>query len=307
MRLIGGASMLRPMTAQARAQTRISHSQRQRLLADLPVVERRIDLAGVSTAVLEGGSGSPVVLLHGPAANATHWVRVIPGLVARHRVVAPDLPGHGASTVSGGALDLDRMMTWLGELISATCTRPPVLVGHVTGGALAARFASAHGDRVRGLILVDTLGLAPFEPPAEMGLAVSRFLAEPNPRTHRELWQFCAHDLDRVRREMGALWEPFEAYNVDRAGSDELQAAFPVLMGALAMEAIPEEVLARIAVPTTLVWGREDLANPLAIAEAASARLGWPLRVIDRCADDPPIEDPQALLRELDASLEVAR
>lgn len=36
-----------------------------------------------------------IVLLHGPMANATHWRWVIPGLAATHRVVVPDLPGHG--------------------------------------------------------------------------------------------------------------------------------------------------------------------------------------------------------------------
>ena len=70
---------------------------RERLLATLPVTERRLQLAGVSTAVLEGGDGPPVVLLHGSSGYAAHWMSVIPGLVADHRVIAPDLPGHGAS------------------------------------------------------------------------------------------------------------------------------------------------------------------------------------------------------------------
>ena len=67
----------------------------------MPVTERRLLLAGISTAVLEGGDGPPVVLLHGPMANATHWMGIIPGLVATHRVIVPDLPGHGASEVTG--------------------------------------------------------------------------------------------------------------------------------------------------------------------------------------------------------------
>jgi hypothetical protein len=46
---------------------------RQQLLAQVPVAERRLILAGVSTAVLEGGEGPPVVLLHGPMASAVHW------------------------------------------------------------------------------------------------------------------------------------------------------------------------------------------------------------------------------------------
>lgn len=51
---------------------------RAQLLADLSVTDGRLDLAGVSTAVLEGGNGPPVVLLHNPAEHAAKWLRVIP-------------------------------------------------------------------------------------------------------------------------------------------------------------------------------------------------------------------------------------
>ena len=50
----------------------------------------------------------------------------------------------------------------------------------------------------------------------------------------------------------------------------------------------------RIAVPTTLVWGRHDLQTPLSVAEAASARYGWPLYVIEGARDDPFFEQPEA-------------
>ena len=50
-------------------------SPRERLLAEIPATECRLELAGLPTAVLEGGDGPPVVLLHGPGANATHWLR----------------------------------------------------------------------------------------------------------------------------------------------------------------------------------------------------------------------------------------
>jgi hypothetical protein len=98
-----------------------TQNARARLLAEIPAVERRVTAAGISTAVLEGGDGAPLVLLHGPAANAAHWMRVIPDLVQTHRVIAPDLPGHGASEAG----DAERMLAWLGELIEATCPRRP--------------------------------------------------------------------------------------------------------------------------------------------------------------------------------------
>jgi pimeloyl-ACP methyl ester carboxylesterase len=82
-----------------------SHDTREQLLAELPVKERRLKLAGVSSAVLEGGDGPPVVLLHGPGEFAALWARVIPDLIATHQVVAPDLPGHGATGLPDDALD----------------------------------------------------------------------------------------------------------------------------------------------------------------------------------------------------------
>ena len=128
---------------------------RERLLSGLPVEDRRLDAGGVSTAVLEGGEGPPMLFLQGEFAAV--WMRVIPELVATHRVVAPDLPGLGASD---GRLDLHGLLTWLDELIEQTCADPPVLVGKGPGGALAARYAVAHGERISRLVLVDSLGLA---------------------------------------------------------------------------------------------------------------------------------------------------
>src|SRR5215217_4389734 len=77
----------------------------------------------------------------------------------------PDLPGHGASVVDDvGELDAERAVAWLGELIERTCATRPSLVGYALGGAIALRFAADHGARLAGLVLVDSLGLAPFEP-----------------------------------------------------------------------------------------------------------------------------------------------
>jgi pimeloyl-ACP methyl ester carboxylesterase len=230
---------------------------------------------------------------------------VIPGLVGTHRVVVPDLPGHGASEVTGpGRIDVGRVMRWLSELIDETCKTPPALVGQLLSGAITARFASTQSHRLARLVLADTFGLCPFQPTPEFGLALSNFLAQPTERTHADLWQHCAFNLNGLRQRMGAQWSPFEAYNVDRARAPSVQAAVGALMEAFGTPAIPSEDLARIAVPTTLIWGRHDRATPLAVAEEASARFGWPLHVIEDCNDDPPIEQPEALLRALRRALD---
>ena len=289
---------------QQRIRTPAIADARERLLAGIPATQRQLQLTGVSTTVLEGGDGPPVVLLHGPGGNAAHWMRVIPDLVTTHRVVAPDLPGQGASEVADGTLEADRVLAWLGELIASTCPSPPALVGYALGGAIAARFASDHSARLSRLVLVDTLGLSPFQPAPEFGVALNDFLTHPTERTHDRLWQHCAFDLDSVRQRMGERWEPFKAYNVDRARAPSVQAALGALMELFGLPAIPSADLARIAVPTTLIWGRHDLATRLPIAEAASSRYGWPLHVIEHAADDPPLEQPEALVRALRAALE---
>src|SRR5262245_149055 len=186
---------------------------RGRLLAEIPAVERRVTAGGISTTVLEGGDGAPLVLLHGPAGNAAHWMRVFGDLVQTHRVIAPDLPGHGASAPAEG----EQMADWLGEVIDATCSTPPTVVGLAAGGAIAARFAADHGGRIVHLVLVDTLGLTDFAPAPEFGAALNAFLQDPSERTHDGLWRYCALDFDRLRERMGERWEPFRAYNLDRA------------------------------------------------------------------------------------------
>jgi FAD/FMN-containing dehydrogenase/pimeloyl-ACP methyl ester carboxylesterase len=269
---------------------------RQTLLAGLPVAERRLEAVGVSTAILEGGDGPPMVLLHGPGAYGAHWMRVIPDLARSHRVIAPDLPGHGASEVRDGAVD---PIAWLAAVIEQTCPTPPVLVGNALGGAIAARFAIAHGGRIGRLVLVDSLGLAAFDPAPDFGLALHDFMALPDLASHERLWERCAHDLDGLREALGDRWDPFAAYNVDRAQTPGVLAAVGDLMERYGIPAI--EDLGRIAVPVALVWGRHDLATPLAVAEALGADHGWPLHVIDDCADDPPIERPEAFVRALRA------
>ena len=62
------------------------------------VEQRRLRLAGASTAVLEGGEGPPLVLVHGGIeCGGVIWSPVLAQLAERHRVIVPDLPGLGES------------------------------------------------------------------------------------------------------------------------------------------------------------------------------------------------------------------
>ena len=236
----------------------VGGNARQRVLAGAPVTERRLELAGVSTAVLEGGDGPPVVLLHGQGGWAGMWLPVAADLVRTHRVVAPDLPGLGASEVPDGPPDAAGVLAWLGELVDQTCATPPVLVGASLGASIAARFAIAHPDRLSRLVLMGAGSLGRFRPAPGVVLAMIRFIARPSQRTQQGFLRQVAVDPARVRALMGERWEASQAYTLDRARTPSVRAANRRLLRELGTRTIPPGDLARITVPTSLIWGRLD-------------------------------------------------
>ena len=157
-------------------------------------------------------------------------------------------------------MDAGWVLGWLGELVEETCPTPPVLVGRTIGGAIAARFAADRPGSLTHLVLVDALGLSAFEPAPRFGLAMQRFL-QPTAGSYDRFMDFCAFDLDRLREQWGRRWAPYAAYAVELASTPRVQAAMSDLIGQFAATPIPPAELARITVPTTLIWGRHDLAT----------------------------------------------
>jgi putative flavoprotein involved in K+ transport len=228
-------------------------------------------------------------------------MRVIPDLARHFSLVAPDLPGHGRTALGIDVLSVERVLAWLAALIEETCARRPILVGELVSGAIAARFAAEHGEKTSQLVLVDSFGLGPFQPTAEFASALGAFGASPDLSTHQKLWDLCSHDLVTLRQRLGELWPAFEAYNMECARTPSTQAASAALMQSFALPVLSPELLTRIACPTCLIWGRHDLATPLAVAQDASARYGWPLHVIEGANDAPAMDQPEAFVRALAA------
>ena len=190
-------------------------------------------------------------------------------------------------------LDSDRMLAWLGELIERTCPSPPVLTGHLLGGAVAARYAAGHGELLRGLALVDTFGLRRLRPSPMFSLTLINFVARPTAGSRDRFFRQCFVDMNGLQEQLGPLWEPLMTSALQGAGSPDQKAALRKLMPHFAWRAIPDKELARISVPTILIWGRHDRQTPLAVAERASSRYEWPLHIIEDAADDPAFEQPQ--------------
>lgn len=125
--------------------------------------------------VEEHGAGDPpLVLLHGMAGDAGFWTAAIQALGGRHRIIVPELRGHGRSgpatdgdySIGACAIDL------LGVLDALELERV-VLVGHSFGGSVAIELSSRVPERVAALVVVDGAGdfsLVPAD-------AISGFLA----------------------------------------------------------------------------------------------------------------------------------
>lgn len=276
---------------------------RQRLVGAMPLTERHEVLGGVPTSILEGGEGPPMVLLHGQGEFFGVWMQVIEPLHRSHRLVVVDLPGHGESGVPDERLDADIMLRWVDELINATCDQPPVVVGHLLGGAVAARYAVEHSGRLSHLVLVDTMGLAWFRPSPKFAIPMLGFLARPTERSRDRLFHQCFVDFDAVGEGYGEHWDDLRDYALDRARTSANQAALRALMPRLGVPPIPQDELDRITVPTTLVHGRHDLQVPLRAAQRASERHGWPLHVVEGVRDDPAAERPAAFVDALRRAL----
>ena len=284
-------------------QQREADGYRAKLVRDLPVTDTQMEVAGIPTTFLEGGEGTSLILLHGPGEAALWWMRVIPELVKSYRVIAPDLPGHGASGLPEEKFNSEGVLAWLHSLISNTCTQVPILVGHVLGGAIAARFAIKAPERLAQLILVDSLGLASFRPAPLFAFELLRFMMRPNEKSYLRFLPQCMYDLDGLSRQMRELWEPFLAYNLACARRTEGKKAMKTLMGKMGTPKIPEKELESIQIPVTLIWGRHDRANKLKIAFNASKRFGWPLHIIENSRDDPKLEQPKAFVNAISSSI----
>jgi pimeloyl-ACP methyl ester carboxylesterase len=275
-----------------------------RLIEGIPVTPRRIDVAGVSTPLLEGGDGPPLVLIHGQGGFAEIMMPLVRMTADRYRVIVPDLPGMGRSRITSGTLDGPRVTAWLAELIAKTCDQPPTVLGASMGGSIALRLAVARGDELRKVILVDSGSLGRFRPPPSLLFALLRFIRKPDRAGIHRMQRQLFRDADRVRAAAGKGIEAVEDYQIDRARQPSVNAANRTLLRQVGTKPVPDEELRGIRVPVEMIWGRHDRVMPFRYAERASAAYGWPLYPIDDAGHLPFVEQPQAFAAALRTALE---
>jgi pimeloyl-ACP methyl ester carboxylesterase len=293
-----------PQTAQS-GRPLAGDPARGRMLAGAPVTERRFQAAGVSTAVLEGGDGPPLVLLHGGIeCGGVVWAPVISRLARDHRVVVPDLPGLGESEPVA-QLDAAAFAEWFADLLRQTGSEQAALIAHSLTGSLAVRFAAEHGDLLRRLVIYAAPAIGPYRMPLRLRFLAIRFALRPSARSAERFDRLALLDLDRTRERDPQWFEAFTGYTVSRARVPHVKRTMGQLVRTCAKQ-VPDTELRRARIPTALVWGRHDRMVPLSLAEGASARLGWPLHVIDEAAHAPHLEQPEEFLRALGVALDTS-
>ena len=122
---------------------------------------RSVLLHGQPVTYVEAGSGPVLLLIHGMAGSIRNWQEVIEPLARHHTVVAPDLPGHGASAPGAGDYSLGALAAGLRDLLVVLGHERATLVGHSLGGGIAMQFAYQFPEITERLVLVSSGGLGP--------------------------------------------------------------------------------------------------------------------------------------------------
>lgn len=122
------------------------------------------NIPGASLNGLDRGQGPVILFVHGFPLTHAMWRPQIEALADSCRVIAPDLHGFGASTVTAGTISMRQFADDLAELLDAlNITEPVTFCGLSMGGYIGWQFARHYPHRLRGLICCDTKASADSE------------------------------------------------------------------------------------------------------------------------------------------------
>jgi len=264
--------------------------------------ERELEWRGARLHYVVGGAGSPLVLVHGLGGIIENWCALAPALAERHRVLVPDLPGHGRSALLSEVRNIDPLSDAALGLAEAEDIRGAVWVGHSLGGVVALRAAVLLPDAVRGIVLAAAAGIGSASRAAHVALAVlgatrpGRLIAP-----FRHEW---AHS--RIGRRIAFGWwgaadsdalEPdiAEAFLLGPSlHTDTRQAARALL------DSDPRAELDRVSCPCLCLWGASDNWVGPGDGMEYARRLRAPLRTIAGCGHLLIGERPDACLAAIE-------
>jgi pimeloyl-ACP methyl ester carboxylesterase len=260
--------------------------------------ERELEWRGTTLGYAVGGEGPPLVLVHGLGGTIENWRALAPALAAEHRVLVPDLPGHGRSARLLEARDVDALCEAVLGIADAEDVRGAVWIGHSLGGVVALRAAVLRPDAVRGLVLAAAAGIGSASRAAHVTLTVLG-VAKPGRliAPFRHTWA-----RSRLGRRAAFGWwgvadphaldpELAEAFLVGPAHHTDTRQA-----GRALLSSDPRTELDRVRCPCLCLWGASDNWVRLDDGMEYARRLRAPLRSIAGCGHLLIGERPEACL-----------
>jgi pimeloyl-ACP methyl ester carboxylesterase len=237
------------------------------------------------------------VLLHGLGGSALNWVEIAPRLARSHRVVALDLPGHGASPRLTDANGLPAFVAAVAAALEDLGVSSALVAGHSFGGQMALALAAQRPELVLGLVLVAPAGIGSLRRRVRVGVALTtlvrpgRLVAPFAPRLAQRAW---------FRR---AVLGPFFVADglvisarATRGFLAELGAHSDTRSAGWAMVTDDARVyLANVSCPAIIVWGARDRQLGLEDAFEFARRMGAELRVVADCGHLVLGERPEAV------------
>ena len=121
--------------------------------------ERTVTLHGHTFSYTDSGSGPVLLFIHGILGSQKQWGHLVDRLDDNHRLIVPDLFGHGESAKPIGDYSLGAHAATLRDLLDRLGIEQVSLVGHSLGGGIAMQMTYLFPERVDRLVLVSTGGL----------------------------------------------------------------------------------------------------------------------------------------------------
>jgi len=266
-----------------------------------------------------GGSGTPLLMVHGLGGAAINWMAVGPELARTHRPLALDLAGFGQTPLHGRSATVGANAELLHGFVEKVIGDAVVLMGNSMGGHIAVLEAAAHPEAVQKLVLVDPAIPGPHvrrPPPLILGAMAALSipgLAEtildrrvralgPEGLVMQTLALVCA-DPSRVdaevveahvqlTRERSRLGPQNGRAFIQASRSIGLRMANPAFWSRVAS----------VTAPTLVLHGSLDRVIPLEAArDLARRRPDWELKVLEGVGHVPMMETPDLFLETLES------
>jgi pimeloyl-ACP methyl ester carboxylesterase len=261
---------------------------------------RSVTLHGHDLQYLDVGSGPVLLFVHGLLGSHEQWVHLVDDLARDHRVIAPDLFGHGASAKPMGDYSLGAHAASLRDLLDHLGVRSATLVGHSLGGGIVLQLAYLFPERAERLVLVGSGGLgrelgvllrAASLPGAELVIPVlaSTWVREQVESAARLLGWLGL----RADHEMTQVWRGISSLSTAESRRSFLATTRAVVDPGGQTVGAGERLALAGGIPTLLVWGARDRMIPSSHAVSAHAAIvGSRVEIFEGVGHFPHLEAP---------------